>query len=98
MAAAFTAPLSGSAPLTFTWPPAAVIAIGSAASLVTVSVPPATFEVTAALAMPGNARSTAVAAPTSAPVLLRVATCSPFVLGVQHQGPRGAGCIPELDG
>ena len=63
-----TAPVPGSAPLTFTLPAAHVIAIGSAAVLVTVRAPALTAELTAAFARPGKASSATVAAPASMPV------------------------------
>src|SRR4029453_16249965 len=71
MALDATAPVPGSAPLIFTLPPALVIVIGSAASLVTVSSPAATVEVTAAFAMPGKASTATAAAPASRPVRAR---------------------------
>jgi hypothetical protein len=52
---------------TFTLPPTQAIAIASSASLVTVSAPPATVELTAALATPGNASTATAAAPASTP-------------------------------
>ena len=51
----------GAAPLTCTAPPAQVIAIPSAAVLVTVRRPPAVVDVIAALATPGKASSASVA-------------------------------------